>query len=622
MQKITSLVMVLLSLITFNLGAAEVSSTSDRTYAELAGEIEQILKRTRTPGAAVAVFEPDGSVWRYTTGFKNIEHREMVDRHTVFRVGSVSKMLVGLAVMKLVSEKKLSLGDRVADLAPEVAFENPWKDQYPIRLVHLLNHTTGWDAPHPPELVSQNKEPLTITETLALHPHSRTSRWVPGSRSAYNNSGPLVAAYIVEKITGERYEDYIESRFFQPLAMEDSGYYFDDHFRSNAATLYRGGQALPYWHLPNRAAGGMHSSLDDMVRLVRFMQHPQKAVETKVLDSDSIRAMQQPVGSHAAAAGMEIGWGTGLTSFHHKGLIYYGHEGALPGVRALVAYTPQGEQGHVVLTNGESPAANQIHKVLAEYEATKQISDKANPARSTGKPDAGLGGFYQLVSPNAERWRIAHKLIPWKIDATEGGIRVTPLIGGKPRILSATTNGKYLQEDTGRVALVAAEDPLLGSVLHYGPMTLKKTGTFTALLPLLLVTTWLVTTILGLLFLLIWLPSKLLGRNMAVADVRLRIWSVLPVSGIFLAVTGAVMVSRGPQPFALAATKTIPSLMVFIGPIVFLLTAFWALRIGYLNRQQATGGFWRNHAILLMGLNAALACFLTGYGIVGLRLWA
>lgn len=622
MQNITNLAMVLVSLFAFHLGAAEASSTTDRTYPELAGEIDQILKRTRTPGAAVAVFEPDGSVWRYTTGFKNIEHRQKVDRHTVFRVGSVSKILVGLAVMKLVAEKQLTLDDRIADLAPEVEFENPWEDQYPIRLIHLLNHTTGWDAPHPPELVSQNKEPLTIAQTLALHPHSRKSRWVPGSRSAYNNTGPLVAAYIVEKITGERYEDYIQSRFFQPLAMDDSGFYFDDHFRSNAATLYRGSQALPYWHLPNRAAGGMHSSLDDMVRLLRFMQHPEETVDGTVLKADSVRLMERPVGSRAAAAGIEIGWGAGLTSFHHKGQIYYGHEGALPGVRALVAYMPQGKQGHVVLTNGESPAANQIHKLLADYEATKQASEKANPARSMGHPNASLSGFYQLVSPNAEQWRIAHKLIPWKIAVADGGITVAPLVGGKPRKLSATASGQYLQEGSGRVALVATEDPLLGSVLHYGPMTLKKTGILSALLPLLLVASWLVTTILGLLFLMVWLPRKLFGRNMAVADVRLRSWSIIPVFGVLTAFVGTVMVSRGPEPFALAATMTLPSLMVFIGPIVFVLASLWALRVGYLHRKQTTGGFWRNHAIVLMGLNAVLACFLTGYGVVGLRLWA
>ena len=621
MARITGLAIILVSLFSLNLAATEAPPTLESGYRELANSIDQILRRTGTPGAAVAVFEPDGTVWRHTTGLKNIERNEKVDRHAVFRVGSVSKMLVGLAVMKLVSSGQLSLQDRVAELAQEVAFENPWEERFPIRLVHLLNHTTGWDAPHPPELVSQGKEPLSSLEALAMHPHSRRSRWIPGSRTAYNNSGPLVAAYIVEKITGMRFEDYIATQFLAPLHMEDSGYFYDDHYRSNAATLYRGKQALPYWRLPNRAAGGLHSSLEDMIKLVRFMQSPDQVETQGILSSASVRAMEQPSGSLAAAAGVEIGWGIGLTSFHHKGLILYGHEGALPGARALVAYNPQSKQGHVVLTNGESPAASQIHKLLAEHEATTQTVDNAKTSIKNATPAPSLAGFYRLVSPSSERWRIANKLIPWKLAVVDNAVVLAPLIGGNPRRLSASSNGKYLQEDTGRIAMVEGDDPLLGRVIQYGPMTLKKNGAIASLAPVLLLGAWIVAAILGLLFLLIWLPRKLFGRHLSIADRRLRAWSVLPIFGIFVTVAGALLIARSSEPFAAAATITLPSMMVFVGPIVFLLAAIYALRVGYLNRKEATAGFWRHHAMVLMLLNAGFGIFLLSCGMVGLRLW-
>jgi CubicO group peptidase (beta-lactamase class C family) len=64
---------------------------------------------------------------------------------TLFRIGSVSKAFVSLAILMLVNQGKLSLDDPVHKLAPEVWFENPWESTDPVRVVHLLDHTTGWD---------------------------------------------------------------------------------------------------------------------------------------------------------------------------------------------------------------------------------------------------------------------------------------------------------------------------------------------------------------------------------------------------------------------------------------------------------------------------------------------
>ena len=98
-------------------------------------------------------------------------------------IGSTSKIFVALAVLKLVEQGKLSLDDTLADLAPDVAFENPWEETHPIRVVHLLEHTTGWDDIHLPEYAHNQPDPVSLKEGLDFHPHSRISRWRPGSRS-------------------------------------------------------------------------------------------------------------------------------------------------------------------------------------------------------------------------------------------------------------------------------------------------------------------------------------------------------------------------------------------------------------------------------------------------------
>lgn len=598
------------------------ASPASQQHPQLAEDIDRILRQTRTPGAAIALIEPDGSVWHYATGLKSIEDNAPVASGTIFRVGSVSKILVSMAVMRLVAEGTLSLQDRLSEVAPELEFYNPWESQHPVRVIHLLNHTTGWDAPHPAELAGREGKPLSIREVLALHPHSRESRWVPGSRSAYNNTGPLAAAYIVEKITGRRFEDYIQSQFFDPLGMTDSGYFFDDQYRSRAAELYRGNQKLPYWNLPNRAAGGLHSSAADLIRLVRYMQNPDAPEMPDLLPGDYLRMMEAPSGSFATDAGLQVGWGLGLTSYHHENLVLYGHEGALPGARALLAYQPNGTAGHVVLTNGESPAMGKIHKLLMQYSYDRLGQTAATTPIAERDSGASLAGFYRVISPVADRFRIAHVILPWKISNTASGLELAPLIGGAPRKLNASEPGEYLQTGSNRVVLVQAEDPLAGRVVHYGPMTLQKSNPVIALAPAIFLIAWLLSVLAAVFQLVAWLIRKVRRVSLPAADARIRRWSALPLAGLLVGLVGLFIGARSSDPYATAAAVSAPSILVFLGTLVFFIAALEGLRVWVRERRDATGGFWFSQATLLIFLNVGFGTFLLSYGLIGLRLWA
>jgi CubicO group peptidase (beta-lactamase class C family) len=87
----------------------------------------------------------------------------------------------------LADQGKLSLDDPVHKLAPEVWFENQWGSTDPIRVVHLLEHTTGWDDLHFREYAKQAPDSMSVREGLDYDHHSRTSRWRPGTRMARNS---------------------------------------------------------------------------------------------------------------------------------------------------------------------------------------------------------------------------------------------------------------------------------------------------------------------------------------------------------------------------------------------------------------------------------------------------
>jgi CubicO group peptidase (beta-lactamase class C family) len=136
----------------------------------------------------VALVQGDSTIWATSLGKANLETNVNADENTMFRIGSVSKMFVSLAILKLQEEGRISLDAKVRDLVPDVAFVNPWEKQAPILVKHLLEHTTGWDDLQLKDY-AMNDPALTLKQGLDYNPKSRTSRWKPGTRMAYCNSG-------------------------------------------------------------------------------------------------------------------------------------------------------------------------------------------------------------------------------------------------------------------------------------------------------------------------------------------------------------------------------------------------------------------------------------------------
>src|SRR5262249_17769689 len=207
-----------------------------QSIAELQQQLEKILKDTHTPGVSVAIVRRDGPEWVAGLGKADVSSNRATTADTLFRIGSTSKAFVALSILMLVDQGKLLLDDPVHKLAPEVWFENRWEATDPVWVVHLLEHTTGWDDMHLREYAKDWPGTMGLREALDYDHKSRISRWPPGTRMAYCNSGPSVAAYIVEKITGQRFEDFVEHNLFRPIGMKTATYF--QPTPDAAATLY------------------------------------------------------------------------------------------------------------------------------------------------------------------------------------------------------------------------------------------------------------------------------------------------------------------------------------------------------------------------------------------------
>ena len=129
------------------LNAQKIESMPN-TIFNLKQKIENICEEYDIPGATIALVSQDSIVWTGNIGMSDVATGEAVDSESIFRWGSVSKSFVSVSIMMLVEQGLISLDDKIRDIVPEIEFENQWEDTHPIRIVHCLEHTAGFDDLH------------------------------------------------------------------------------------------------------------------------------------------------------------------------------------------------------------------------------------------------------------------------------------------------------------------------------------------------------------------------------------------------------------------------------------------------------------------------------------------
>lgn len=126
-------------------------------------------------------------------GLADVATQQPVMAHTRFRLGSVTKMFVVASLLQLVELGKLNLNDEVRKLAPEIPFDNPWEVTDPVRVVHLLEHTAGFDDMGLNHIYNPTATDFCGTAALATFRGELRCRWQPSEQMSYSNPGYLAA---------------------------------------------------------------------------------------------------------------------------------------------------------------------------------------------------------------------------------------------------------------------------------------------------------------------------------------------------------------------------------------------------------------------------------------------
>lgn len=613
--KIICLILSILSNIQF--AEAQTQNSEPQTLEQLKIAIEQIRKNTNTPAVGIALVNRDGPYWIAGLGEANQEEHVKADENTMFRIGSISKMFVALSVMKLVEEGKLNLFSHLHTLAPEIKFTNKWEKTNPVLLVHLLEHTTGWDDLHLAEIGFKATDSSKLIDALNFHPDSRTSRWVPGTRFAYSNTGPAVAAYIIEKVTGMTFESYVQENFFNPLKMSDSTFFKSDSYTKRGARLYVNNARIDYSYPIYRPSATMNSSAKEMANLVHFFIQRGKFNETQLLSEKSISRMQTPKTTLGAEAGVTAGYGLHNQSFGfgEYGLAFYGHDGGIPGSQASLKYIPELQTGYIILTNTNGPGIWKIADVINQF-LLKNIKNSASQPMAISSQLNAIAGTYVKVNPSHEILRFFSDINDAiNISTQDNRIHRSPFMGGWESNDYPIAKNLAANPWNGLPSIAVVTDPLLGEVIQVEENTYKKTFALIIYGKIALIVCLVVGIFCNFVYAIMWIPRWLLGSVRGA--VQIRLWPLLSCVSVCIALVPAMLTNHILKLGTLSST----SLALYIGSLLYPIFTGFSLISVYKHRNEPINKLVYTNTVIITALNTLFVCYLAYYGILGYRSW-
>ena len=395
------------------------------------------------PGVAVGVVHDQQLVWSKGFGFADIASKKPMTEQTRFRIASNSKLFAAIAILQLRETGKLRLDDPVVKYLPWFTPKPAGPDDGPITIEQLLSHSSGLQREAGDHWSSFNFP--TEAELIKLMPERQAS-FPPQTRWKYSNLAFAVAGMVVEKISGQRWADYVTANILKPLDMQATSV---DKPDPGLATPYASRtpqgtrRVLPFVDAHGMAAAtGMSSNVNDLAKFLsaQFRQGPRSG---NVLSAGSWR---EALRVRSVEEDWESGSGLGFDIERVKGRTFAGHGGGYPGNTTMTMAQLGDKVGVIVLTNttDSSPGdiANQLMATVGDA-VTKAAKPKTTVAWDPAWARfAGLyrgnysDGITQVVLLNQKL-----VLIPATARSTEIRETLEPLGEGRFRLMAPDGGG-------------------------------------------------------------------------------------------------------------------------------------------------------------------------------------
>jgi len=384
----------LLSLLCIVMGVYSVQSQQQTD--SITKELKRIQESSNLVGFAVAIVDKDSIVYSKGFGYSNKEQQKPYTTKTVQPIASISKTLLGVALMKAQEMGLLDLDDPIKDYLP-FTIQNPFYPKEPITIRQLASHTSSiLDTEHyekiyifndkiPPfyenlpqktkqkvqkEVSLLNENQMMPAAQFIKNQYCTDGKWytsnsfsdtIPGSSYNYSNMGANIAAYIIAQASGMEYTDFLQEHILKPLQMNDSGWANKDRPLNNTSTLYWYGYPIPAYEFVVYGDGGFMTNIEDFSQYLMAVMKGNNG-ESNVLKASSYKEML------SEPASKEFKKNVFWTIDDEK----IGHSGNDPGIISHAYFLREGSHGIIVFVNtseveNDMISARDIYRTLLKY---------------------------------------------------------------------------------------------------------------------------------------------------------------------------------------------------------------------------------------------------------------
>lgn len=412
-------------------------NTTPTTIAALKAQLSSEMEKQHVAGMMLTIVDKDSVWFSGGLGYADIDKRTPVSAQHLFRQASITKLFMALGILNLIHEGKLSADTQLKAIAPDVMVKNPWEASNPITIGQLLEHSTGFADKSPFEEYNFTGKPLSTSESLKVFEKFMVSRWKPGERHAYSGVNYAILAYIIERVSGQPLNQYLEQKVFRPLGMLSANVYLSAEGKADYSKGYvwQGNryQLVPHQPQYNAGYGSLNANALDYSHALRAYLRDWQTPTGQFLSKELLEDSETPHTYLSAKAGLKNTYAYGNECHESAGSIFRGHRGAIGGYLSAFLYNRSLGLGYAFSLNTHNETfyryADELIRRFIGQKTTPAVPAKVYPLSHDSLK--AYEGYYrysnasQLYTGFLER--IQHTFY---LEADSGGAKVKLLLGG------------------------------------------------------------------------------------------------------------------------------------------------------------------------------------------------
>jgi len=310
------------------------------------------LEQQRIPGAAVALVHEGRVIFSRCYGYVDTKKNVPVTQDTYFMAGSMTKPFTALAVLRLIEQGKIDPNADIKHYIPDFSIRSLHDGETPITVNHLHTHTSGLMIDYYARFSGEQKYP---SADLLSQIRNEYLCFKPGTAYKYSNIGYRLLGMVVEQVTGERFEGYLDKEVFKPFGMNNTTFDYTDNIAIHLSQGHNGDKEISRLDNDDKPASGLFTTLTDTTAFLKFLSSKATQSNGGMNNNNIINSILENANPaidtfYESKSAYSFGWS--LNFYQFQGIhTVLSTSGSINGFSTAMAYIPEERLGIIILTN-------------------------------------------------------------------------------------------------------------------------------------------------------------------------------------------------------------------------------------------------------------------------------